>query len=183
MVHGVPVTVQIAGPADVDLAHAFDGVGPLTPESARILTDRLKAEIEQFGRQAEYLGRVLDLTRRRCAWRETGYASWEEYVEKEFGISRSRAAQLISHQRFVEPLPEGSVTAVTERQTRAVRSDPQKVARVRRSVAQGVPLAEAVRRALPPKATSRTKDPATLDACEHEPVTVVVCKNCGRRLE
>lgn len=196
------VTLERAtAPEPADLAAAYDGIGPLSPENARLLTDRLKVQVEALGKQVESIGRVLELAQRREAWRALGYASWDAYVEAEFEMARRYANRLVSHERFVLALalPPASVRdpvtsevdtsgatgpTLTEGQTRAVRNDPDKVARVQRAVAQGVPPAEAVRRAaLPAKATERTRDPATGAACQHEPVTVVVCKNCGKRLE
>ena len=173
----------------VPLEVAFDGVGPLTRESARVLTERLKVEFEVLGAEVESLGRALELAQRRQAWKVLGYDSWNAYVEAEFEMTRQHANRLVSHQRFVLALAPRLATSevdttgtsgstLTEGETRAVRSDPAKAARVRRAVAQGVAPAEAIKRA-----TRRTKD-STGAPCEHpRTVTVVVCADCGKRVE
>ena len=173
---------------EVDLTVAFDGIGPLTPESARALTDRAKIAYENIRGRVDYMARVLELAHRRQAWKALGDESWNAFIEVEFEISKRRANQLVSHRQFMLALGPGKaesdtsgykVPTLTEGQTRAVRGDPAKVARVQRAVAQGVDPVKAIKRA-----TSRTKDPATGIPCIHErTLTVLVCAECGRRLE
>ena len=183
LIGGPPVSANVKRlAANLDTAPVTVEIGPMSKAEARRETDAAK-------QVAEDLWRRLYVLHEREAWSALGYESWAAYLRTEFDMSKRRANQLVDHGRFVIAIEAGQQGTVvpfydvpTEGATRAVRSDPGKVARVRRAVAQGVSPIEAVKRALPPKATKRTRDPATGAACEHEPVTVVVCKNCGKRL-
>ena len=171
-------------------------VGGSNPPRGSIATVEIPTTVEDVRRMVREINRDIESAGKRLVaikdsdlWREFGYATWESFVEGEFPFTRRRANQLVDHERFMAAIP-GPVTSepdtngnhgshLTERETRAIRNDPAKVARVRRSVAQGVAPAEAIKRA-----TSRTKDSATGAPCEHpRTVAVVVCADCGRRLE
>jgi hypothetical protein len=63
---------------------------PLTKAEALSLTEEVKRNMHQVS--------VLLLeAHRRQVWKPLGYPSWERYVRKEFGISRSRSYELLDH--------------------------------------------------------------------------------------
>ena len=144
--------------------------GPMSADEARTATDEAKG-------LAEDLWRRLYVLHEREAWRALGYETWAAYVAAEFDMSKRRVNQLVAHARIVLAI-EGQVgTTVptseqpTERATRAISSDPAAVARVRRMVRRGVSPRLAV-------------DKATGAPCEHpRTLTVVVCADCGNRVE
>lgn len=156
--------------------------GPMSRHDAIVLT-------EQIRRTQNDWCRLVYEAHEREAWRAMGYPTWGAYVEAELPINRSRSYQLLKRARValaagldlsttVDIPPERQIRAVSEegreRITKAVAVSPE---------AGRNQLAVEVKRALPPKATKRTRDPATGAACAHEPLTVVICKNCGKRLE
>jgi hypothetical protein len=63
---------------------------PLTKAEALSLTEKVKRNMHQVS--------VLLLeAHRRQVWKPLSYPSWEQYVRKEFGISRSRSYELLDH--------------------------------------------------------------------------------------
>lgn len=74
-------------------------------------TNRIRRNIEETYE-------ILLYVRERELWREK-YASWPEYVNTEFGLTRQRSYQLLHHARVIRELPT-RVTGVTltERDTR-----------------------------------------------------------------
>jgi hypothetical protein len=52
-----------------------------------------------------------------------GYTTWEEYVNKEFNISRGRSYQLLNQAKVIEEISEAAGTPVylTEREARAIK--------------------------------------------------------------
>src|SRR5690606_37795285 len=76
---------------------------PLGRADARRLTDQIR----------DRLGRLYDLVAEAYEGRAhiaLGYATWEEYTEAEFGMSRSHAYRLIEQARAVRELTEVSPT-------------------------------------------------------------------------
>lgn len=176
MTSGKPITVKLMEP-EADLTVVYDGIGPLSPENARLLTDRAKEVYEAVRGRFEYIARVLELAHRREAWRVLRYPSWNAYIEAEFEISKRRANQLVRHTRIVLAIEEEVGTRFppsdlpTERATRAIAADAIAITKVKRLVRRGVSPKAAV-------------DKVTGAACEHpRTVTVKLCADCGKRLE
>jgi hypothetical protein len=69
----------------------------LRPEEARALTDQIKAGIHTTTLL------LLEAHSKR-AWQVLGYPTWEEYVKREFSLSRSRSYQLLDHGRVLHVL-------------------------------------------------------------------------------
>src|ERR1700678_1288895 len=61
---------------------------PLSEAEARSLTDRIKAGVQQTFE-------LLFEAHERRAWAVLGYRSWEQYVRREFDLSRSRSYELL----------------------------------------------------------------------------------------
>lgn len=162
---------------------------PQTVDDVRRIVTEINDDIARLYDDMDRLGKRLLVIHDSGLWRDMGYQTWEGFVAGELKVSRRHANRQLHHQRFLALVPGPSTfggvsngtqgPAPSERQTRDVRSDPAKVARVQRAVAQGVSVAEAVKRA-----SSRTKDAATGASCEHpRTVQVTLCADCGRRLE
>ena len=147
--------------------------------------------VREINRDIESAGKRLMAIKDSDLWRELEYATWESFVEGEFPFTRRRANQLVVHERLMSAIGAGtSVPTFTEAQTRNVSEEARE--RVTKSAAvdpeagrnQLQREVSRVRPALPVKVTSRTKDSATGAPCEHpRTLTVVVCADCGKRVE
>jgi hypothetical protein len=169
---------------------------PRTVEDVRRIVVGLNREVERIYDDMDRLGRQLLAIHDTDLWRDMGYQTWEGFIAGEMKLSRRHADRALRHQRFLAMLPapvnDGTLGPIlSERQIRPLSENARervtKVATIdpvegrkqlEREVARGAQTPP-----FPPRATSQTKDPATGMACEHEPVTVTVCKNCGRRLD
>lgn len=105
-------------------------VAACTPAEARALTDEIKADAERLW------SKLLDARDRR-AWAALGYGSWREYATAEFGMSQSRAYQLLEAAEVVRALESHARSTFVERP-----SDP--------TTAPQLPTNEAQARALSP---------------------------------
>ncbi|MDH2424857.1 hypothetical protein [Sphaerisporangium sp. TRM90804] len=154
----------------------------LGEDEARLLTEQIKAATEQ-------LYSLLLRAHEGQAWSALGYDSWRDYAMTEFGMSQSRAYQLLDHGRVVralETVPEkadldstivevdqlpGPVRVPTESQARELApllDKPEKLRETWNHAVQGAggkPTAAAVRQArevVAPKPTPlRTAPPVT----------------------
>lgn len=75
--------------------------GLLTAGEARALTRRIKLQVRQTCL-------LLDEAHRRRAWIALGYGTWNEYVFKEFGYSRTRAYEILDQARVIQTLQEAA---------------------------------------------------------------------------
>lgn len=80
-------------------------VSDLTPSEARDLTEAIKAS-------AETVWSLLRESHQRGAWSALGYSSWREYATTEFGMSQSRAYQLLDQARVITEIEAASSTDV-----------------------------------------------------------------------
>lgn len=96
-------------PSEIVLAQEsalIAGTEPLTSGEAEWLTARIKAYVGQSWR-------LLVIAYKRNAHKALGYKSWEGYVGDEFGISRSRAYQLLDRAYVIGEI-EAAVAEVVE---------------------------------------------------------------------
>lgn len=70
---------------------------PMDEASARLLTEQIK----QASRQVCML--LFDAHRRR-AWIALGYSSWDEYIQCEIGLSRTRSYELLDQGRVIRAI-------------------------------------------------------------------------------
>jgi hypothetical protein len=68
--------------------------GELDETRARALTDRIKASANQ-------VSLLLLEAHEGRAWLALGYRSWEHYVRRELGLSRTRSYELLDHGRLI----------------------------------------------------------------------------------
>lgn len=97
----------------VDTA-AGEIIRPLDATGARVLTDRIR-------RRAEDLWADLVEAHDRRAWQALGYSSWREYAQTEFGMSQSRAYQLLDAGRVQAALTEAASSTSVELTEAAAR--------------------------------------------------------------
>jgi hypothetical protein len=103
-------TARIRDQVDPRLERQLDRViepparEPLDETAARALTESIRSA----GRGLCLL--MLEAHDRR-AWRALGYGTWERYVRREFGISRSRSYELLDQGRVVLAIREAAGTA------------------------------------------------------------------------
>lgn len=88
----------------------------LNEAEARALTERIKA-------QTEHLWKLLLEAHERKAWKVLGYPTWRNYCRQEFGMSQSRAYQLLDQAEVVLALESASSTMVelSEREAREIK--------------------------------------------------------------
>ena len=111
--------------ADVTVEQVFDSVEEVGPSVDR--TRVAKARAENIRQAADHLWKLLEEAWLAEDWKALGHPSWACYVWIEFGMSRSRAYQLLRHAQLIRELkgvstdvdidPE-DVDALTEGQTR-----------------------------------------------------------------
>jgi hypothetical protein len=150
--HKIPVAME-ADLMSTDLTvervvGSVEGIG-LPMDQTRVATARARAD--NIRQAADDLWRLLEEAWLAEDWRVLGHSSWACYVWVEFGMSRSRAYQLLRHAQLIRELKGVStdvdidsedVEALTEGQTRGAD-----VKEVLRQVAEGKPPAEAVKQA------------------------------------
>ncbi len=90
-------------------------VSMLDEQGARDLTDRIKVH-------AETLWALLLEAHDRQAWRALGYSSWREYGMAEFGMSQSRAYQILDQGRVIREIEAATgLSTKVEIEERAAR--------------------------------------------------------------
>ncbi len=93
MVAPTPVTVT-----PVQAAHVAEvPAQPLDEVGARELTERIRSATQQ-------VCMLLLEAHDRRAWSPLGYRTWERYVQREFGLSRSRSYDLLDQGRVIREL-------------------------------------------------------------------------------
>jgi hypothetical protein len=70
---------------------------PLGAQEARLLTQRIKAEISK-------VCLLVAEAHERKAWLALGYATWDDYIRSEIGYSRSRAYELLDQARAIRSI-------------------------------------------------------------------------------
>jgi hypothetical protein len=70
---------------------------PLDARAARVLTKRIKTEINN-------VCLLLSEAHDRRAWVVLGHSTWNQYVRKEFGYSRSRSYEILDQARVVQAI-------------------------------------------------------------------------------
>jgi hypothetical protein len=143
---GADVVIAVPGPAD------------LSRQQAQELTRELRVAVDSVGSAVHYAYELLRRAHDLRAHQALGYASWEEYVEAEVGMTKQRASQVLqegdTRSALRAELPEIGETnafdALSGRAVRAIRPHLQAVAAgVRQRLTEGAPadraLAEAVR--------------------------------------
>jgi len=89
--------------------------GGLDEATARRLTERIRAAV------GEICLLLLEAHERR-AWIPLGYSSWQQYVQAEFALSRSRSYELLDHARITRAIEEASgLSAVADISTLTAR--------------------------------------------------------------
>ena len=74
---------------------------PMAPDEARALTDQIRGSSQR-------VSLLLLEAHDRRAWSSLGYRSWERYVQRELGCSRSRSYELLAHGRFMRAVQEAT---------------------------------------------------------------------------
>jgi hypothetical protein len=87
-----------------------------TPEEARQITDDIKGA-------AETVWTLLVEAHDRQAWAALGYGSWRDYAMTEFGMSQSRAYQLLDQGRVVQAIEEATGHSTSVELTEAAARD------------------------------------------------------------
>lgn len=77
----------------------------LTEVEARRLTDRIKAGVQN-------LAELVFEAHTGRAWIALGYSSWEEYVKREFGLSRSRSYEFVDQGRVLRALSSAAKSSL-----------------------------------------------------------------------
>lgn len=115
---------------------------PLTRVQAQRLTDRIAKAVDG-------LWELLQEARDKNAWAKLGYASWEQYVKTEFGMSRGQSYRLLDQGRVIGELQEAAglsrardTPEVSARQAAAVKPVLEEVVEEVRSRTTGKPRAE-----------------------------------------
>jgi hypothetical protein len=83
-----------ANPRALDLASPVSAGTALDEHAARRLTERIRAG-------AQEVCILLLQAHNGRAWSALGYHSWKQYVRSEFGLSRSRAYELLDHAHVI----------------------------------------------------------------------------------
>jgi hypothetical protein len=124
----------------------------ITPDEARVLTDRIKDA-------AEHLWKLLEEARDRKAWQALGYASMLDYAKAEFGMSQSYAYRLFHQARVIHALQESVPDSpmgeiMSERLARQVRAkDVDMIAvEVKQQIEGGATAAEAIQNVIDERA-------------------------------
>lgn len=89
----------------------------MTPAEARSLTETIKASVDT-------LWSLLRESHDRGAWRALGYSSWREYATTEFGMSQSRAYQLLDQAKVIteiEAAADSTMVEISEREARDLK--------------------------------------------------------------
>jgi hypothetical protein len=84
-------------PAQVAVRVARERVSPLNEEGARALTERIR-------NATQHVCMLLMEAHEGRAWSALGYRTWERYVKREFGLSRSRSYELLDQGRVIAEL-------------------------------------------------------------------------------
>jgi hypothetical protein len=168
---GDPEVEQLAGgydAADVTSVSCQDRTAtPLSAEDARALTDRIKTTAERL------LSLLLEAHERR-AWEALGYDSWRTYAVAEFGMSKSRAYQLLDQAkvlREIEAAAGSTDVELTEAEARDIKPMLGEVAaEIRERVAEGPPeqVADVVKSVVKEQRSRRRRRPPrpTAKQCE-----------------
>lgn len=123
----------------------------LTAEQARTLTDEIKGTVERTWA-------LLLSAHEQRAWRALGYDSWREYAGVEFGMSQSRAYQLLDAAKVVREIEAAGSTSV-EMTEAAARDLKPHLAEVAAAVAAAVvEVPEPERQAAAAAAVSRLRE-------------------------
>jgi hypothetical protein len=75
----------------------YDGADCITEAEARALTDRIKVGVGE-------VSLLLLEAHQRRAWAVLGYRTWEKYVRREFGLSRTRSYELVYHGEVIREI-------------------------------------------------------------------------------
>lgn len=124
---------------------------PMPREEARALVDEALTVGERFH---DLLLRIQE----GRAWESLGYGSWRELAVAEFGVSKTRAYELVTHAKIVREIEAGADSAMAEkpneRQSRELAKVPEgERAEVWQRVVvetEGKPTAKAIREAVTP---------------------------------
>jgi hypothetical protein len=85
-----------------------NGRGLLEPATARELTNRIRTA-------TRHVCLLLLEAHQGRAWFVLGYRTWEEYIQREFGLSRSRSYELLDQARVIVAIMEAAkVTSVPD---------------------------------------------------------------------
>jgi len=84
----------IAALATTDALPSGTGSGPMSEAEARQLTERIRTA-------TRYVCLLLREVHERRAWVPLGYTNWEQYVQTEFSISRSRSYELLDQANVI----------------------------------------------------------------------------------
>lgn len=87
-----PVATGVLLQAGDDTPHA-----PLQEQEARLLTERIRVA-------TQHVCLLLLEAHSLKAWHALGYGTWDQYVHREFGLSRSRSYELLDQGRVIKTL-------------------------------------------------------------------------------
>jgi hypothetical protein len=90
------------------MSNAFD----ISVEDAQALTKLIKDGLEDIFDRVHGVAQLILEARNRRAWQALGYSTWEQYVKKEFALSRSRSYQLIDQALVVTSLREAADSVI-----------------------------------------------------------------------
>ena len=84
----------------------------ISVDAAKQLTELIKGKMVGILDQILEVDQLLLEAHDRGAWRVLGYGTWQEYMKKEFDLSRSRSYQLLDRARVRQALLAAGVEAV-----------------------------------------------------------------------
>lgn len=90
----------------VEVVDAVEVVQVLAKAEARRLTDAIRSNLEEMRRADEHIWQLLMVAYDRGAWRALGYGSWREYATVEYGLSQTRAYELLDKARVVTAIED-----------------------------------------------------------------------------
>jgi hypothetical protein len=83
----------------------------ISVDEARDLTKLIKGKLEGILDQVYEVHQLMLKAHDRKAWQALGYPTWQQYVKKEFNLSRSRSYQLLDRARVQQALLAAGVGA------------------------------------------------------------------------
>jgi hypothetical protein len=89
----------------------------ISVDAAQELTKLIKSKLEGILDQVHEVHELILEAHDRRAWQALGYPTWQQYVKKEFNLSRSRSYQLLDRARVQQALLAAGVDAAAMRGT------------------------------------------------------------------
>ena len=85
----------------------------ISEDAAREMTGRLKAQLESLFTEVHAVEQLVLEVHNQRAWLALGCSSWQQYVNKELALSRSRSYKLLGQGRLGNYLRQAADTALS----------------------------------------------------------------------